>query len=70
MTYPILDFDPDRNAILTPRQYATKEPLPQRGVLCFFADVLRKLKREDRLKKLASFTSEMGSNPIYLRIYV
>jgi len=66
MTYPILDFDPGRNAILTPRQYATKEPLPQRGVLCFFADVLRKLKRGNRLKKTASFTSEMGANPIYL----
>ena len=66
MSFPILDFDDDRNAILNPRMYATRQPLPERGVLCFFQDVLKALARQKRLRKITNFSSEMGLNPVYV----
>ena len=63
--YPILEFDPNPNAILNPRPKPGEQPLPERGVLCFFADVLRDLVADGRLTEIGCLYSEIGRNPVY-----
>ncbi|NPV84527.1 MAG: nucleoside phosphorylase [Anaerolineae bacterium] len=65
-TYPILEFDASRDAILNPCPKALLRPLPQRGVLCFFADVISDLALSGALQQIGSLVSEIGLNPVYL----
>lgn len=64
---PILEFDDDRSAILMPDPYvfAKSGPIPAKGVLCFFQDVLTTLLAEGKLTKLGDLRSEIGSHPVY-----
>lgn len=63
--FPILDFDPAREAILEPRGPALGRPLPPRAVLCFFQDVFEALRQEGRLEQVGALRSEIGLHPIY-----
>ncbi len=63
---PILEFDPERTAIINPHNKPGKTALPGRVVLCFFQDVLRRLRRVGRLTVIGRLVSEIGSNPILL----
>ncbi|HEX7567513.1 MAG TPA: hypothetical protein VF355_02995, partial [Anaerolineaceae bacterium] len=63
--YPILEFDPDPDAILNPHLTLLKNPLPEKGVACFFQDVLSQLADEGRLVKIGELSSEIGRNPLY-----
>jgi len=62
---PILEFDPDKNAILNPRIYGMESPLPTKGVMCFFQDVIQKLYRQKKLEQIGYIRCEMGKLPIY-----
>ncbi|HTX80099.1 MAG TPA: nucleoside phosphorylase [Longilinea sp.] len=63
---PILEFDPDSPAILNPQsQPVMNEPLPVRGVLCFFQEVIDHLIANGKLNKIGNLRSEMGPQPIY-----
>ena len=64
---PITEFDDDRAAILLPDPYrfAKNGPIPNRGVLCFFYDVLQDLLEAGELIKLGDLHSEMGAHPVY-----
>lgn len=62
---PILEFDPQRQAILEPAGGALDENAPSACVLCFFQEVLNDLKAEGRLEKVGRLVSEIGENPIY-----
>ena len=66
LIYPILEFDACRDAILNPRPKALSRHLPQRGVLCFFADVISDLVLSGDLQQIGSLVSEIGLNPVYL----
>jgi uridine phosphorylase len=67
MTYPILDFDPDRDAMIEPsRTILPLEEMPRRCVICFFQDVIRGLLQSGRLRQIAALRSEMGEHPVYL----
>ncbi len=65
--YPILQYDPERQAILNP--YFKEHPLPQgspkRCVLTFFREVLDHLAETGRLRPLYDFGWEVGSNYVY-----
>ena len=65
---PILEFDPDRSAILIPDPFRAndKPRLPNIGVLCFFQDVLHDLKNSEELIEINHLMSEIGPNPIYV----
>lgn len=63
--FPILEFDPNPQAILNPRHNTGEPLLPARGVLCFFADVLRDLVAAGTLTEIGCLYSEIGRNPIY-----
>ena len=64
---PILEHDEDRAAIIMPDpfRFAKCGPIPSRGVLCFFQDVISSLLEEAKLKKLGHLTTEMGDHPVY-----
>lgn len=62
---PILEFDPDRAAIVNPETSRPGLSLPPRAVLCFFRDVLERLAGDGKLETIGVLSSEMGSNPIY-----
>ncbi len=63
--YPILEFDPERNAILNPQIKPPPVPIPERVVLCFFYDVLNAMAASGELVELRRLGSEIGPNPVY-----
>ena len=65
--FPILDFDENRAAIIMPDpfRFAKNGPIPARGVLCFFQDVIEELQKNGKLKLLGHLTSEIGEHPVY-----
>ena len=66
-TYPILEHDEDRAAILNPDpfRFNAGPPVPSIAVLCFFQDVLSDLVDSHELKELGRLRSEMGTHPVY-----
>ncbi|TLM97952.1 hypothetical protein FDZ73_24225, partial [bacterium] len=60
-TYPILEYDDDRSAILTPDPFRLngREPVPSIGVLCFFYDVFASLVEKQEVKEIGSLRSEV-----------
>ncbi len=63
--YPILEYDPDPNAIIQPSLPGAPQPVPEKAVLCFFQEVIRELVDGGRLVKIGEMVSEMGPNPLY-----
>ena len=63
---PILDFDSEPQAILSPRGPKTSEPVPECCVLCFFQDVITQQINEGNLRLIGNLGSEIGPNPVYL----
>ena len=63
--FPVLDFDPDREAIISPPKKEIPGGFPQRAVICFCKEVIEKVAREHGAKKLTSISSEGGEHPIY-----
>ena len=64
--YPILEFDPAREAIIEPGKIiAPLAEMPERCVLCFFGEVIRDLLNAGRLTRLHDCISEMGKHPVY-----
>lgn len=63
--YPILEFDPDRAAILEPSGPPTLSHVPDCCVLCFFQEVIDRLVDQKLLDPIGELKSEIGPNPIY-----
>ena len=63
--YPILEFDPERNAHIDPQKVLQPINIPRRCILCFFQDVIQNLKVNGRLHHIYDLASEFGRNPIY-----
>ena len=63
--YPILEFDPTREAILEPSRLVKPQDVPERCVLCFFQEVINKLREEGQLREIAQSKSEMSVHPLY-----
>lgn len=64
--YPLLEFDPTREAIIEPGKVIAPLPaMPERCVLCFFGEVLQDLRHAGRLEFLYHCVSEMGKHPVY-----
>jgi len=63
--YPILEFDPSRDAVIEPSKLLPAGKLPRRCVLCFFAEVIRSVCEEPGLPVLHEMRSEMGPHPMY-----
>lgn len=65
-TYPILEFDHNREAILEPSEIINEMDVPKKAVICFFNDVLKRLEKEGVLRPIYDIRSEIGSNPLYV----
>jgi uridine phosphorylase len=65
-SYPILEYDPERTAIIEPVGPPVSRPAPQRGVLCFFPEVIQSLLDDGRLHQIGSIRSEIGRHPLYV----
>ncbi len=63
--YPILEFDPSPRAVIEPHGPRPVAPVPEVCVLCFFGEVIRKLGRQKRLRRLVTLRSEMGPHYLY-----
>lgn len=63
--YPILEFDPAPRGIIEPRRPAKLNSVPEVCIVCFFGEVIRKLVREKRLRRIYTIRSEMGSHHLY-----
>lgn len=63
--YPILEHDINENAILEPHKLLCKKDIPENAVICFFNDIIDKLRNEGKLKFVENLKSEIGLHPIY-----
>ena len=62
---PILEFDPDPTAVVEPDQVVEARPdHAERAVLCFFSQVIDRLKREDA-PVLFELEAAHGIHPVY-----
>jgi uridine phosphorylase len=62
---PILEFDPDRQAIIEPARAIKHRDVPERCVICFFREVIENVSSQLMMRPLAPFKSEMGEIPVY-----
>lgn len=62
---PLLQFDPDRSAVLEPSEsvFGRDGELPERAVLCFYADVLAELAASS--KKIGQIEVAYGTHSIW-----
>lgn len=67
LDYPILEFDPTREAVIEPGKVTPPlAGMPEHVVLCFFGEVIRDLLKAGRLELLHDCISEMGKHPVYV----
>jgi uridine phosphorylase len=63
--YPILEYDPAREAILEPNRILKRMDIAERCVLCFFQDVITGHHRARRLRSVHHLGWELGDIIIY-----
>ena len=64
MLLPLHEFDPDPVAVLDPSRWRGRVALPERGVACWFGDVVRA--RTAALRPAFAIPSEHGAHPIWI----
>jgi len=65
MSYPIIEFDPEREAFIEPSKVISSLDMPTYCVLCFFKEVLEKVTAEHHGKIIVNHKWEDGPHPIY-----
>jgi uridine phosphorylase len=63
--FPILEFDPNQEAILEPSKLIKPMDIPEHVVVCFFQDVISRLAQEHGARVIRTFRSEIGTHPVY-----
>ena len=63
--FPILEFDPDPDAVISPADWAGGARLPHRCVLTFFREIVEEKCAAQGLQPLAALRSEIVTLPIY-----
>lgn len=63
--FPILEFDPDKDAIIRPHNLVKKMDIPERCVITFFADEMKKIIEEYPSKIIEYFKCDAYRLPIY-----
>ena len=53
MSFPILDFDSECEAMIEPSKLIKRADVPQACVICFFAEVIAKVVKEHNAKVVA-----------------
>ena len=65
MDIPLLDDADDAEGAFTPRPVRTREPMPERAVLCFFGEVLAARAGAGDLEEIGRFSPEVGGGLLY-----
>ena len=65
MSFPILEFDPTREAIIEPSKVIQARDLPEHCVICFFGEVLEKIVISHQAKLVVENRWEDGPHHIY-----
>lgn len=63
--YPILEFDPARNAHIDPAETLSRLDIPEGCVACFFSDVIEQLASDGRAQFVTELIAESGKTPVY-----
>lgn len=63
--YPILEFDPEKRAMIEPSEQIKPIDISKKAVACFFQDVIRTLVQDYGAQHRYSLQSELGSHPVY-----
>lgn len=63
--YPILEFDPTREAVIEPGRIVEPADVPEHCVICFFQEAISKAVEEGRGEQVAGMRWETGEHPIY-----
>jgi uridine phosphorylase len=63
--YPILEYDPNPDAVIRPERLIEPIDAPEHGVICFFQEVISGLVSSGRARQVASQRSESGEHPLY-----
>lgn len=64
-SFPILEFDDSKEAILEPINLVDPMDVPEHCLVCFFAEVIENLLREQDVQVVAQSISEIGQHPLY-----
>jgi uridine phosphorylase len=65
MTYPILEYDPTREAFIEPSKEIKKRDMPEHCVICFFKEIIEKIVSEKNAKMLVENRWEDGPHPVH-----
>jgi uridine phosphorylase len=65
LPYPILEFDPTREALIEPTRLMKPRDVPEHCVICFFHDVLEQVITEQQAKIVVDGHWEDGPHRIY-----
>ncbi len=64
--FPILEYDPANDALIEPARVLPRlDSMPERCVLCFFADVIAAVIAAEQPAVITELGSEIGRNPVY-----
>jgi uridine phosphorylase len=63
--YPILEFDPSREAIIEPTRLVRPKDVPECCVLCFFQEVISSLVEKGLARVVDTRRSEIGAHQVY-----
>jgi uridine phosphorylase len=61
--FPILEYDPDRSAVIEPHRVHKPREVPRHCVLCFFQDVIDEVCKSARV--VYTSRGEEGGHPVY-----
>ena len=64
-SFPILEFDPSREAMIEPSKITDQQDVPEHCVICFFGDVLEHVVAKHKAKLIVDHHAEDGSHKIY-----
>ena len=65
LPYPILEFDPAREALVEPSSLIEPRDVPEHCVVCFFQEVIAKIAAERQAAVVVDNRWEDGPHPIY-----
>jgi uridine phosphorylase len=63
--YPILEYDPNPDAIIRPERLIEPIGAPEHCVICFFGEVIASLVQSGQARQIAAQRSEIGEHPVY-----
>jgi uridine phosphorylase len=65
LSYPLLEFDPTREALIEPSRIIKPRDVPEHCVICFFKEVIEKVVAEQQATVVVDNRWEDGPHPIY-----